>query len=402
MKIGIAGPNKGPGQLGMLLAHAANNIHCLGETNLKILTIGDGITPDWSDEHYGLTETEIKEFNDFCQIIIFETESISDEYRNSFKDKLIPSREALNIFRNRIHEKEFFQKLDFNTPNFFVIDSESSLRKTIDTISSLDSYQGRLKTAEFGYDGHGQKQINSWKDLENAWKILGKVDCVLEEEINLYQELSVIVSRFKDGRCLFYPIPQNEHQNGILYRSKTSNLDEEEIEDLYLIAQKIVDELNYVGTFCLETFQVKGFQGGILLNEAAPRVHNSGHYSLSACESTNQFDSHIRAVCNLNFPMSVETNIKNETFQVAKLNKSYFSMTNILGVNFSCYQEIKNQIESSELFNKEDIEWSFIWYGKNEAKTGRKMGHLTITTNDMKLLEESESLVDQLLENIAE
>ncbi|MDX1921440.1 MAG: ATP-grasp domain-containing protein [Candidatus Caenarcaniphilales bacterium] len=381
VKLAIIGPTKGPGQLGMLLGLAANKIHCEEGINLSLLTIGSDYRPDWSDDHYGISEAEQKQLNASAHIIAFETESIPGMFRESFKEKFVPSLVSLNLFRDRLEEKNFFLNLGLLTASFVPISSQAELNAVIE--NSTINFPARLKTCELGYDGHGQKQIKSADELQLAWNNLGQAKCILEEELNIHRELSVVITRFVDGQIIRFPIPENLHKKSVLYRSRLAELSEPLKEELYKMAEKMLKELNYVGTFCLEIVQLDNDEGDILINEAAPRVHNSGHFTLDFCEGTNQFDSHVRAICNIESPD-------------LKLPNKCFSMTNLLGIDFEQYQQLVQDLNASGLFD-EFTSFHPYWYNKEVAKPLRKMGHLTVLSNDDKKLKEIEELIDELL-----
>jgi 5-(carboxyamino)imidazole ribonucleotide synthase len=379
-KLAIIGPNKGPGQLGMLLAHEANKLHCAGEVNLKILTIGQDHGPDWSDEHFDLTTDNLKLIAKQADQATYETESITEDFREQFGNKLRPSKEVLDIFRNRYYEKSFFKKLKLPTVKFFYINDQNSLDAAVGEITEQE-FVGRLKTCEGGYDGLRQIKVKKPHELQIAWTQFDKTECVLEEEIKIFRELSVICTRYKDGQIVYFPVPQNEHQDGVLYRSKLAKLNKKIANKLQKMAEKIVNKLNYIGTFTLEVFQIAGPDGALHINEAAPRVHNSGHFTLEFCEGTNQFDSHIRAICDMALVQPSEKD-------------KLFSMTNLLEISKETYQKLQSSLTE---FNSTETKIQTYWYGKSEARPGRKMGHITVISNVASELENIEAFLDQNL-----
>lgn len=384
LKLGIIGPEKGPGQLGMFLALAANKIFCAGECSILINTIGSESAPEWSDAHFGLSADEVQAFYKQTDSITFETESISESFRDKFHNKLMPSIDALKIFRNRFSEKNYFKELGLKTPEFYLLDTKADLEKILKKLTSKENFVGRLKTVENGYDGHGQSKVNEVETLQAAWKELNEATCILEAEILIHRELSIISTRFADGRIIHFPIPQNEHRNSILYRSRTAKISAKVESKLKEMNEKVLSKLNYIGTFTLETFQITGPSGSLLINEGAPRVHNSGHYTLDACANVNQFDAHIRALADLPCPEP-------------ELKLPFFSMTNLLGLSESHYTAIKAQLEESSLVQDGTVIANFYWYNKLQPKPGRKMGHITITAESLKKLEAAETLIDKLI-----
>ncbi len=382
IELGIIGSEKGSGQLGMLLAWAANKLHCAGEANFSIKTIGSEASPEWSDENFDLTENDLKTFLKQSQIITYETESLSERFRDIFAEKLKPNLQALNIFRNRKQEKNFFKSLNFDLPSFYHLQSKDDLEKIIIEISKEIPQKFRLKTCEFGYDGHGQQVIDSPEKLRLAWPYLGGGECVVESEINIFRELSIIAARFTDGQIIYFPIPENIHQNGILYRSRFCKISKKLQNTLQNNLKKILEKLNYIGTFALEVFQIEGKTGSLLVNEAAPRVHNSGHFTLDFCENTNQFDAHLRAICNL--PC------------LEPINKAeFFSMTNLLGYKPDQYEDLKEKLNK---LADQDLQIFYYWYNKSEARPKRKMGHITLISDNLKKLIAAEELLDQILQ----
>ena len=213
-----------------------------------------------------------------------------------------------------------------------------------------------LKTAELGYDGKGQVVCKSQADLKMAFKQLKGVPCVLEKKIHLQKEVSVIVGRGLDGQSSFFPVAENQHINGILDTSIVpADVSELMAKRAQKQAQKIAEALDYCGVLAVEFFISD--KDELLINEMAPRPHNSGHYTLDACV-TSQFEQQVRMVCGLPAGNS-------------KL-VSPVVMWNILGDIWP---------ENSQ------PDWSYVLkndrsklhlYGKNQARKGRKMGHINI------------------------
>lgn len=376
IKLGIIGPEKGPGQLGMLLAWEANKLHCMGEANFSIKTISSESSPEWSDENFGLEDLDF--FVQNTQLITYETESLSKRFREAFESKLKPNLQALNIFSNRYQEKEFFQSLNFAIPSFYHLKSIEDVEKIIEQISKETNKKFRLKTCELGYDGHGQQVIEKPEKLRLAWPYLGSVECLLEEEINIFRELSIIGTRFSNGQIIYFPIPENIHHKGVLYRSRFCKISKKLQNTLQNSLKKFLDKLNYIGTFALEAFQKENKTGPLLFNEGAPRVHNSGHFTLNLCHNTNQFDAHIRAICGL---PALEPVSKHQ----------FFSMTNLLGYNPEQFENLKEKLK--ELADAE-LEYFCYWYNKAEARPMRKMGHITLLSDDLKKLENAEKIIN--------
>jgi 5-(carboxyamino)imidazole ribonucleotide synthase len=226
-------------------------------------------------------------------------------------------------------------------------------------VASADdfTFPAILKTARLGYDGKGQVRCASYADLADAWQQLGGVRCVLEQRLNLVRELSVVLARGLDGRTACYPVSQSQHVHGILDVSYTpANLPGSGHADAAELCTYIAEELDFVGVMAVEMFVVGA---DVLVNELAPRPHNSGHYTLDAC-LTSQFEQQLRAICGL-------------ALGETKLVVPGVAMVNLLG----------------ELWANGEPKWEralvhaaahLHLYGKAEPRPGRKMGHLTVTT----------------------
>ena len=211
-----------------------------------------------------------------------------------------------------------------------------------------------LKTATGGYDGHGQKVIRSEADLEEAYELADSADCVLEEFVNFDLEISVIVSGNGKDVTVF-PVQENIHRNNIL--SKTivpARISESLAEKAKAMAVRIAEQLNLSGTLCVEMFATAD---DIIVNEIAPRPHNSGHYSIEACDFS-QFDTHILGVLGVPLP--------------AIHLHAPAVMLNVLG----------QHVEAAEKYVTENPSAHLHMYGKIEAKHNRKMGHVTLFSDE--------------------
>lgn len=218
-------------------------------------------------------------------------------------------------------------------------------------------YPAVLKTARGGYDGKGQLVIKSEQDLVKGEALLHHGVCVLEKWIPFEKEISVIVTRKLDGETAIFPVAENVHVENILHQTIVpARIPQATKEKAILIAKKLADSLNLVGTLAVEMFVT--IDGTIFANELAPRPHNSGHYSIEAC-LTSQFEQHIRAICN--WPLGSTQLIKPVV------------MVNLLG------EHLENLF--TEIPTLQD--WKIHLYGKKEAKTKRKMGHVTILRDNV-------------------
>lgn len=235
-----------------------------------------------------------------------------------------------------------------------------------------------LKTTTGGYDGKGQVVLRSEADIVRAVELVNQAECILEKWVPFEKEISVIVTRSVSGETKVFPVAENIHVNNILHESIVPARITEELSQKGIgYAQVLADELQLVGTLAVEMFATA--DGEIYINELAPRPHNSGHYTIDACE-TSQFGQHIRAICNL--PLG-------ETILLKPV-----VMVNILGEHIEGVLKQVNRLTGCYLH----------LYGKEEAKLQRKMGHVNILNQDIHVaLEKARALhiwdhQEQLLE----
>jgi 5-(carboxyamino)imidazole ribonucleotide synthase len=256
-----------------------------------------------------------------------------------------PGWRLLHISQHRLREKQFVRSLGINTAPFAEVTSLETLLETLQTIGT----PAILKSSESGYDGKGQVTITSAADAQAAWNSIGQRHAILEGMVSFEREISAIVARNRHGSQCF-PIAHNIHKNHILHQSIVPAGIPPYVEArAQEIAFAIANAVELEGLLTVEMFVTH--DGEVLVNEIAPRPHNSGHWTLDACV-TSQFEQHIRAVCNM--PLG----------DVSILRPS--RMTNLLG----------NDIDQWEKWlSNPTAKWHL--YGKNEAKPGRKMGHVT-------------------------
>lgn len=261
--------------------------------------------------------------------------------------------ELLVITQNRLNEKEFLKNTGIPIASYAKIETEADLISGLEKIG----YPSVLKTIRGGYDGKGQVVLSSESDIEEALTLLQKGVCVLEEWVSFEKELSIMVVRNASGESVTLPVSENIHQNNILLKSIVpARVSEETVKEAEKIGKAIAEKIQLVGALGVEFFLTAS--GELYTNELAPRPHNSGHYSIEAC-TDSQFALHIRAVCGYPLP------------QVDLLKPAV--MINILG------EHLEQALELNEL----EPAWHVHDYGKKEAKTGRKMGHVTILTEDL-------------------
>ena len=263
-----------------------------------------------------------------------------------------PSSSAIAITQDRVAEKQFLVDIGVAVAPYIVIDGDDDI-----TSAAGFTFPAILKTARLGYDGKGQVRCASYADLAPGWEQLGRVTCVLEQRMNLTRELSVVLARGADGTTACYPVSQNQHVHGILDVSYApANLPGTGHADAGELGTYIAEELGFVGVMGVEMFVVGN---DVLVNELAPRPHNSGHYTLDACVSS-QFEQQVRAICGL-------------ALGDTKLLVPGVAMVNLLGdmwANGEPNWAKALQHGSAHLH----------LYGKSEPRAGRKMGHLTVTT----------------------
>jgi len=335
----------GGGQLGSML--------CMAAKKLNVYTIvwsDDPVSPakDFSDEfifsNYDNNQ-KISYFAKKVDKITFEFENIPFDILdklNSIKE-VLPKPEINKIIQNRILEKDFVNDQNIRTTEYKKITNKGDLTSNADLLPAM------MKTATLGYDGKGQFKLKNLDDCKNI-SLSKNTDYILEKLVNLKKEISVIVTRFKKNEYEIYEPFENRHEDQILRVSKIpANINKEHFSQSVEYAKKISEKLDYVGTLCVEFFIDD--KDNLLVNEIAPRVHNSGHMTINS-HNISQFENHIRAVCGL------------EKVKTLKLYNA--KMTNILGKEITKYRTKKTQ----------DNEF-FFDYLKKEIKEKRKMGHFT-------------------------
>ena len=335
----------GGGQLGSML--------CMAAKKLDIDTIvwsDDPTSPakEFSNEFIFSDYKDNEKFNHFTKKadkITFEFENIPFDILdklNSIKE-VLPKPQINKIVQNRILEKDFVNNQNIKTTEYKKIGNKDDL------ISNAHLLPAMLKTATLGYDGKGQFKLNNLEDCKNI-NLSKNTNYILEKMVYLKKEISVIITRFKKYEYEIYEPIENKHEDQILKFSKIpANISKEHFSQSIEYAKKISEKLDYIGTLCVEFFIDD--KGDLLVNEIAPRVHNSGHMTINS-HNISQFENHIRAVCGL------------EKVKIFKLYNA--EMTNILGKEIIKFKEKK--LKDNEFFFD---------YLKKEIKEKRKMGHFT-------------------------
>ena len=281
----------GSGQLGSLLCQAAKKL------DIKTVVISDdeqGPAQNYSDKfiftRYDNKE-KIKEFISKVDLVTYEFENIPlDILKDIDKEKkVLPKPDINQKIQNRKSEKKFINNLGINTTEWAFIKTANDIKKNITLLPGI------LKTNTLGYDGRGQFVINSLNDVRQDWCFTA--DYILEKKVNLKKEISVILTRFQNGTKSIYEPIENIHENQILKQLKIpADIEDKIYNECLENSRKIAEHLNYVGTMCVEFFIDQN--DNLLVNEIAPRVHNSGHLTINS-HNVSQFEGHIRAVCNL-------------------------------------------------------------------------------------------------------
>lgn len=259
----------------------------------------------------------------------------------------------LEISQDRVKEKRAIEAAGVKVAPFAVIDSPEDLEEGLERLG----FPTVLKTARGGYDGKGQAVIKGIQDIESAERLLEHGQCVLEKWVPFKKEISVIVVRTANGNTAVFPVAENIHRDNILFQTIAPARISHQAEELAIqAAVQLADHFELVGTLAVEMFLTEDDK--IYINELAPRPHNSGHYSIEACE-TSQFEQHIRAVCGL--PLASTELVKSAV------------MVNILG------EHVQNVLENLTKVT----DWKIHFYGKKEAKFKRKMGHVTLLCDNV-------------------
>lgn len=336
----------GGGQLGRMLALAAARL------GLKTCIYNDAadapafqVTPHAIVAPYDDLD-QLGRFADACDVVTFEFENLPAHAIAHLGEHVPvrPGAHALAMTQDRLTEKTFIEKLGLKTAPFFEVSSAEQARAAFQKLGG----KGILKTRRFGYDGKGQAKVTSAEEAEKAFAGFKGAPAILEGFVDFSYEASVVAAHGANGQFAAYDPPENEHENHILRRSTVpSRLSQAQVNEAKAIARKIGDALDYFGVFAVELFVGKG--GELLVNEIAPRVHNSGHWTIEACQCS-QFEQHIRAVAG--WPLGDPARHADAV------------MENIIGAEADAWESLA---KSGALH----------LYGKTEARPGRKMGHLT-------------------------
>jgi 5-(carboxyamino)imidazole ribonucleotide synthase len=347
LKIGVLGG----GQLGRMMALAGYPL------NLTFTFFDNN--PDCPANHLGerfgdadYSDASLDEFIASADVFTYEFENIPTRWveRIAAAKPVFPGVKSLAISQNRVNEKQMFKALNIPTARYEEIRSEAQLRRTVELLG----LPLVLKTVTMGYDGKGQFLLKQTEQIAEAWALLGaQAPLIAEEFVQFKRELSIIAVRSQKGETVFYPLTENAHHRGILSHSiaPAPYVD----NDTQLAAERYVSavlhEMEHVGALTLELFETRH---GLLANETAPRVHNSGHWTIEGAHCS-QFENHVRAVAGL--PLG------------STATEKLSAMINIIGIH----------PRTEEILRTTDAHLHL--YGKSERE-GRKLGHITVTADN--------------------
>jgi 5-(carboxyamino)imidazole ribonucleotide synthase len=350
-KIGVLGS----GQLGRMFAIAARRMGYRVHTYSPDRDSPTGQIADVEIDAAYEDLDRVREFAAGVDVVTFEFENVPAETAETAArvTRVRPAGEVLHTTQHRLREKTFLRKHGFPVTRFEAIGSGADLARVVPGFGPAI-----LKTAGFGYDGKGQYRVQSLAEAEAAWKAMSRREAVLEAVVDFEAELSIVGVRSDAGDCVFYTPSANAHVGGILdVATAPSPFPAGVAREAAEIARGVLEALDVTGVLCVEYFLTRDHK--LLVNELAPRPHNSGHLTIDACV-TSQFEQQLRAVCGL--PLGCADMLRPA------------AMANLLG----------------DLWGKGEPDWvsalalpevKLHLYGKTEARPGRKMGHLTATAS---------------------
>ena len=362
----------GGGQLGRMFAMEARSM------GYRVITWDpDPNSParDFSSLHL-TAGFEDEEAMGFC---IENVQAITTEFENvpvqtleklSKKRIVLPDAHGVGICQDRIREKTFLSRSGFPLPAFHPILRPEDLA----TLPSSFPFPALLKKSRLGYDGKGQRQVRDVREAVRQFQEWGEVPCILEERVSFLREVSVILGRGRGGEIRYYPISENLHREGVLELSAApARITQQSAGRLCEIAGAIAEKMEYVGILAVEYFMVS--EKKFLVNELAPRPHNSGHFTLDGCK-TSQFEQQVRILCDL--PLG-ETGLLLPS-----------AMGNLMGDLW-----VNGKPDFGVLLSNPRVK--LYLYGKSEARPGRKMGHFTLLGQETgQVLQEARNLLQKL------
>ncbi len=351
LKVGATIGILGGGQLGRMLAQAAARLgfHChvySPERDSCAFDVVRASTCAAYDDRAAL-----EKFARDCDVITYEFENVPAQAAAylSARKPVFPDPLVLETTQDRLIEKDFIAKLKIPTAPYASVHSATQLADAVKKIG----LPAILKTRRLGYDGKGQAKIAKGADPNAAWRTLRHEPCILEGFVNFEREVSVVAARSRDGKVVCFDVTENKHSNHILKTSKVpAAITPAVAREAQHIAQRIAKAFEYAGVLAVEMFVVRqGKRHALLVNEIAPRVHNSGHWTLDGA-SVSQFEQHIRTVAG--WPLS------------KPVRHGRVEMTNLIGDEVDDYANWLSVPGAAVHL-----------YGKKDARPGRKMGHVT-------------------------
>jgi 5-(carboxyamino)imidazole ribonucleotide synthase len=355
----------GNGQLGRMLALAARHwgvktVVWGPEPSPSTLSPAAQVCDAWIDAPYDETaprfEANLQQFAQQVQVVTYEFENLPLSFMQRLAEfcPVKPGLKALETAQNRLLEKAFLQQLNLPTVAWAPLQNASGLPAAE---ALLQQGEGVLKTAQWGYDGKGQQRVANLSELKAAWEGFQQQPCILEQWTPFERELSLIGARGASGEVAFYPLVENVHENHILSETlaPAPNVSAELQAQAQSWLSQLLEALDYEGVLAMELFALA--DGRLLINELAPRPHNSGHWTIEG-SAASQFEQHLRAV--LGWPLLVGP--KQQILYQPTI------MRNVLGQDWP--------VDLPSLL-VEDPGWVLHDYGKTEAKPDRKMGHLS-------------------------
>lgn len=350
----------GGGQLGKMMAQSAQRM------GFKVIVLDPDeacpcqhVAHDFINAPYDDTDA-LKQLGERADVVTYEFENISAEQLKALAASYnVPQGyEAITLLQDRLVEKQTLEAAGASIVPYLELKDAQSLDQAVEEIG----YPFMVKTRFGGYDGKGQILVQSSDDLDEAKALVEEQDCVAEQYLDLYKEVSLTVTIGNNDQIVYFPLQENEHRNQILFKTIVpSRIDH--TENAREQVNKIAQHVHFVGTFTVEFFIDKENQ--LHVNEIAPRPHNSGHYSIEACDYS-QFDTHILAVTGQKLPENIE------------LLKPAVMM-NLLGRDLDLLEDEFG----------DHPEWHVHIYGKTMRKPDRKMGHLTQLTDDVDQTEQT-------------
>lgn len=311
-------------------------------------------------------EDLLQQLAEHCDVVTYESENTPIESVELLEKTVpvYPPKRALEVTQDRLAEKTFCQEHSIPTAQFFAVENSADLESATKQLG----LPCILKTRRLGYDGKGQVFIKTEADREEAKKLANEQSCILEQFVAFEREVSIIATRAKDGKIMYYPLAQNVHREGILHTSHVPAETEEKTEtQARAIAQTFLEDFDYIGTLAIEFFVLA--DGNLLVNELAPRVHNSGHWTIEGA-ATSQFENHVRALTGMHLG-STEIRVPS-------------TMINIIGT----YPPLEAL---------ESIEGAHIHFYDKQERAKRKIGHVTVCHQNSEILKRSTEQIEALL-----